>query len=280
MGVDSNGLQFLLSAKKAGVSFRSTMMIGRQNFNYLSRSDISKALTDHNLSDRSAEILELFFIEKLLRLLGAELIELIDASAFEGATITHDLNLPIPECTKNKFSAVLEFGTLEHVFNFPQAMKNVMELVAPDGHLLMMTPTNNQMGHGFYQFSPELLFRVLSQENGFKIEEMYLSEERKGSSWYRVSDPAISGRRVGYVNGRPACLMVKAKRTQIVEIFKQSPQQSDYSEKWKQVSKGTVRHHGLKALLPEAVKQKLRKARSIWWRINNRPDPTLFERVR
>jgi hypothetical protein len=32
-----------------------------------------------------------------------------------------------------------------------------------------VTPANNQMGHGFYQFSPELFFRVFSQENGYLL---------------------------------------------------------------------------------------------------------------
>ena len=70
-------------------------------------------------------------------MMGAASIASIDASDYENASFIHDLNLPLPEQMKNKYSAAIDFGTLEHVFNYPQALKNAMESVATGGHFLV-----------------------------------------------------------------------------------------------------------------------------------------------
>ena len=92
----------------------------------------------------------------------------IDASAYENATMVHDMNLPVGDELKQKFSVVIDGGTLEHVFNFPTAIRNCMEMLKVGGHFFAHTMANNFMGHGFYQFSPELFYRVFSPENGFR----------------------------------------------------------------------------------------------------------------
>jgi 2-polyprenyl-3-methyl-5-hydroxy-6-metoxy-1,4-benzoquinol methylase len=73
----------------------------------------------------------------------------IDASDYENATYVHDLNVPIPDHLKGQFDLVDDGGTLEHVFNFPVALRNCMEMVKVGGHLLLNVPTNNFVGHGF-----------------------------------------------------------------------------------------------------------------------------------
>ena len=35
------------------------------------------------------------------------------------------------------------------------------------GSIFVNTPANNMMGHGFYQFSPELMYRIFAEANGF-----------------------------------------------------------------------------------------------------------------
>src|SRR5262249_26462815 len=152
-------------------------------------------------------------------------------SSFEGASVIHDINLPIPDELKGRFSVVIDGGTLEHVFNFPQALKNAMEMVAVHGHFLAVTPSNNWMGHGFYQFSPELFFRAFSDENGFKIENMFICGWLRGR-WYRVSDPKVIGQRVELINNYPMFLLVQAKRLYKADIFATAPQQSDYVASW------------------------------------------------
>lgn len=107
-----------------------------------------------------------------------------------------------------------------------------MEMVQPGGHLVVITPANNFMGHGFYQFSPELFFRVCSPENGFEVARAILSEVDPEAPWYQVVDPAKVRRRVELVNSRPAYLMLLAHKVRQVPVLAVAPQQSDYSALW------------------------------------------------
>src|SRR6185295_9992131 len=127
------------------------------------------------------------YAEPLFHALGARKVFALDASAFEGAQVVHDLNLPIGPDLQEKFDLVYDGGTLEHVFNFPVALKNCMQLVRPGGQLILHTVTNNYCGHGFYQFSPELFFRALSPENGFEMERMVLHRIGPYGRWYEVT---------------------------------------------------------------------------------------------
>jgi 2-polyprenyl-3-methyl-5-hydroxy-6-metoxy-1,4-benzoquinol methylase len=96
--------------------------------------------------------------------LGVAELDSIDYSAYEGATIMHDPNRPLPDELRGKFDAIIECGTLEHVFNFPVAIGNLMEMLKVGGYLFMTTVGNNLFGHGFYQFSAEIMYRIFTIE--------------------------------------------------------------------------------------------------------------------
>ena len=117
MGVDTHVLRLLSESRKGGLSFSSTIMIGRQNYWALNPSDLCSALGIK--SEDASALFEQRYIEPLLKRLGAVRIESLDNSAFEQATVIHDLNEPIPEHLKASFSCVFDGGALEHVFNFP-----------------------------------------------------------------------------------------------------------------------------------------------------------------
>jgi hypothetical protein len=106
-----------------------------------------------------------------------------------------------------------------------------MEMVAVGGHFLAITPCNNWMGHGFYQFSPELFFRAFSEENGFNLQHMFTCRSLRGR-WYRVSDPKSIGQRVELINNYQTSLLIQAKRLRETEVFATAPQQSDYVAIW------------------------------------------------
>ena len=231
MGLDFQGLRLIRELPRMGISFSATVMIGRQTYSDLLKpSDL--ASTFGITEQEATPELAFKYIEPRLCLLGATRIESIDRSDYEQATILHDMNQPIPDALKGSFSLVFESGTLEHIFNFPQSIKNCMEMVRVGGHFVGITVANNLMGHGFYQFSPELYYRVLSAENGFQIEAMWLAETPKGAQWYRVADPQSVGYRVELTNMRSTYLIVVARRVRDAEIFKATPQQSDYMATW------------------------------------------------
>src|SRR5207253_612765 len=135
------------------------------------------------------------------------------------------------------YDTVLEAGSLEHIFNFPTALKNVMQAVKIGGSLFIQTPADNYFGHGFYQFSPELFYRALSAENGFEVRRMHLLEHFYpchffATQTYEVTDPAKLRRRVTLVNNRPALLLIEARRVAEKPLFATTPQQSDYFALW------------------------------------------------
>lgn len=212
-------------------------MIGRQEL-HLSAAALKTNLLDFGYFAAANEVDDLMsqaggFAEPLLEALGAIEICSFDASAYEGASHVHDFNSPIDTSFKNRFSAVIDAGTLEHIFNFPVAISSCMEMVEVGGHFIGITPANNWAGHGFYQFSPELFFRIFSQPNGFRIVRMIMFENRPSARWFEVADPDAIKERVSLINAEPTFLLVLAKKVASVQIFGAPPQQSDYVALWK-----------------------------------------------
>ena len=240
MAFDTQGIRFLLHARRRGVSFGEVATLGRQTL-LASRAELAALAAEfpaHESAQRDAVLAAAGdFAEPLLRLLGARAITAFDISDFEGATVQHNFNIPLPESYDARFDTVIDAGSLEHIFQFPVAMANLMRLVKPGGHLILITPTNHFSGHGFYQFSPELFHRVLAPENGFQIERMLATELFPDSFWYEVPDPAAVRGRVIINSCCETYLCVLALRTHVCPIFASPPQQSDYSALWQ--SSGT-----------------------------------------
>lgn len=214
------------------------VMIGRQNL-HLKENELRECLEKFNFSGfRMDDILNHSnpFAEGLFSYLGAKNIESIDASSFEDATIIHDMNTPFGEIkpSKEKFDLVLDSGTLEHVFNFPQAIKNCMDMVNKEGHFIGIYPCNNFFGHGFYQFSSELFYRTFSEQNGFKIIDVILFVDESDTKFYSVPDTNSVYQRMQFTNTKPVYIYVLAEKVSNKEIFKTYPIQMDYSHiKWK-----------------------------------------------
>jgi hypothetical protein len=135
---------------------------------------------------------------------------------------------------------VIEAGTLEHIFNVPEALRSLMRAAKVGGGLYASMPTNNLCGHGFYQFSPELLFRVLGPDNGYEVETAVIVparfpsiEIRPALAAYAVRDPEEVRSRVGLMSRKAATLVVFAKRVSAADPLAIAPVQSDYTARWK-----------------------------------------------
>ena len=229
MGLDKNGVKLLLHAKQLGVKFDRVATIGRQML-YVKEKEMKHLLISAGLDDAGSETgFKLnSYAEAFFKKLGAERSDSLDASAYEDATIIHDMNLPLPKEFFSRYSVVIDGGSLEHVFNFPVAIKNCMNLIEKDGYYIGITPANNFLGHGFYQFSPELYYRIFSEANGFQVRKMYLYADHKKAVFYEVLDPLELKRRVIMANSSPSYLFIMAQKTEDKEVFKVVPQQSDY----------------------------------------------------
>lgn len=234
MGFNIKTTELLIESKKLGINFSSVGMLGRQTLNG-SFFEFQKLFERFGFPAENIIKRDNRYSEPFLTILGAKKIESFDASNYEGATNICDMNLPIESQYKEKYSLMIDSGSLEHIFNFPQAIKNCMEMVKQGGHMIGVTPANNFFGHGFYQFSPELFFRIFSETNGFEIEKMWLFFPFSSSKVYEVKDPAAVKSRVSLMNTTETFLFYIAKRKSVKTIFSRFPQQSDYeNQKWNQ----------------------------------------------
>jgi SAM-dependent methyltransferase len=245
MGLTYYDAKRLWEARLSDVSFDNIITCSHLQL-YLHASELDSLRQEHRVKhNRSVEIplrnyrfgeyADRFWQE----FLDVKNVQTMDYSEYENASIVHDLNHPVPERLHGQFDAVIEAGSLEHIFNFPVAIANLMRMTKAGGRVFLSTPANNLCGHGFYQFSPELMYRVFSPENGFEqtkvvfIEGSYPSMERtpiRGA--YQVADPATVHSRVGLVSERPVTMIVDSKKTRDVEPFAEPPQQSDYVVAW------------------------------------------------
>jgi hypothetical protein len=245
MAVDFNAVKFLFWAKKLGASYERTVTLGHLHFT-CSRRKLHRAVRDFGLPGTAEEIdrclyrvpMTPLFSDEFLRFLGAKEIVTSDYSDFEGATYLHDLNERYPEDMRGRFDMVLDGGTLEHIFNCPAALRHCMELIRLGGHFVTITPSHNFMGHGFYQLSPELFFRVFQEGNGFTLRKMVLFKWlAEDATFYEVKDPAVTGYRTELFSATPMLLAVLAQRTAEVPILARPPQESDYVAVWEKQRK-------------------------------------------
>jgi hypothetical protein len=229
MGLNINGTKLLLKLAREGVKFGSVVTIGRQRLS-ASKRGLQRNLDEFGFKASATDIKQANkgYCEAFFKLLGADVVDSMDVSDYEMATILHDMNMPIPDVLKSKYKTVVDSGSLEHVFNFPVAIRNCMEMIQVGGQYIGITPANNFFGHGFYQFSPELFYRIFSESNGFSIKKMFFFIDDKNTSFYEVKDPLEVRERVILNNAYPSYLFIWAQKETSKEIFKITPQQSDY----------------------------------------------------
>ena len=208
MGVDINTSRCLLYLRKLGVDFTRTAMIGRQTL-HVQRRALQESFREFGQVLDDARVEEIYtrsdgFADELLVHLGATEVHSFDVSAYEGPTHLHDMNTAVPEALKGQYSMVLDGGTLEHVFNFPVAIRNCMEMVRIGGHYVGIVPANNWMGHGFYQFSPELYCGIFTRENGFELVSLVAFEDALLQAAVKRRGPALEGCCPGHRRPPPA----------------------------------------------------------------------------
>lgn len=166
MGLPPPALRFLIRQHQQKPFHGAVLTFGRQNV-YASLDAVLRMLKSEGVRVPAERVLQAKAAEKgkryisdgtFFRLLGAQEVVALDCSDFEGAEIVHDLNVAVPAKLRNRFDLVVDGGTLEHVFDIRQVMMNIGLLLRPDGRVIHMSPTNNYVNHGFYQFSPTFFY--------------------------------------------------------------------------------------------------------------------------
>lgn len=192
------------------------------------------------------------FADDLFRdVFGFETVTSIDFSDYEGATVIQDIGGLLDPELIGKFDLAVDGGTLEHVFNFPAGIANLMRLVRIGGAVYTQNPCNGLAGHGFYQFSPELMHRVFSEQNGFKalfvrvsVSRTLAVEQTIDQPVYDVVDPSQYGGRINIASGCPVLLMCLAEKKSDVEPFRMPVLQSDYLPRWSSATRQALNWKG------------------------------------
>ncbi len=91
--------------------------------------------------------------------------DIFDFEIYEGSEIRIDLNDPVPEKFHQQYDAVVDQGTTEHIFDYPQVLRNCATLVKKNGYIFHGVPMNLP-NHGFYNISPTLYYDFY-EDNGF-----------------------------------------------------------------------------------------------------------------
>ncbi|MGI0073861.1 MAG: methyltransferase domain-containing protein [Nitrosotalea sp.] len=234
MGFEIHTLNFLRYALKKSGGFGKTATIGRQAITILRKKDIKKIL---NLPQ---EVDYGIYCENLLQdNFGSVNVDSYDYSDYEDATYTHDMNKPLPSNLVNaehQYDTIIDFGSLEHIFNLPQAFENLSTMCRDGGVILHALPANNWCGHGFWQFSPELFYSMYSEANGYAETEVFFAGLTDNKHWYKVKKPENGIRRVVGGGSEVYCLV----RTKKVKDFSHdNVQQSDFVRAWKGENKGS-----------------------------------------
>ena len=121
---------------------------------------------------------------------------------------------------------------MEHVFNFPTALRSAMELLKKDGRLFIHTPVNNTSGHGFYQFCPETFYAALGKDNGFEVERLIIHKTGPYGRWFQASNPDVIRERIELITFTPVMALVQASRVEVKPIFQKWPNQALYADMW------------------------------------------------
>jgi hypothetical protein len=253
---------FLAECWREGARFGSTLTLGRPDCFMWSRDlrRIARLLPRNSKFAESVWRGEVpAYMEELFTAMGATRLDSLDASDFEGATILQDLNEPLAEHLNSQYDAVVDTGTLEHVFNVPTAFKNVMNALKVGGHFFATLPANNYCGHGFYQFSAEFFYRVFSTQNGFEMCKLFVSPAYAAGKWldgpvFEVLDPEEVKGRVEIEGRRKMVFLVQARKVRQDAVFATWPQQSDYSAVWSRGSASQDRQDNQLTVLQSVAK--------------------------
>lgn len=222
MGFDIQMFKLLKNTYDKYGEFGETLTIGRQGLH------TPKHIVEMILNVTGVEQTE-FADDVLRKYMGSTSVDSVDFSNYEGASIVLNMGKPIENITK-KFDTIIDGGCLEHIYEVTTALRNVSKLCKVGGTIVHVLPTNNQCGHGFYQFSPELFFSLYSEKNGYSDTEVFLGDTTN-PNWTVQMPPPNLGERHDIAHPNPLYVMVRTKLRR-EEFNHDNVQQSDYSYIW------------------------------------------------
>lgn len=97
-------------------------------------------------------------------------IDLGDARADWRCDLNHPVDIP------EKFDAIANFGTAEHIFNIAEVFRSMHVLLREGGVQLHIMPVVGAVNHGFYNIHPTVYFDV-AKANDYVVEDIRYIDE-------------------------------------------------------------------------------------------------------
>jgi hypothetical protein len=143
---------------------------------------------------------------------------------------------------------MLDSGTVEHVFNIGNAIRNAVGMVKVGGRAIFLSPAAGYMDHGFYTLSPGLFFDFFTA-NGWRIDTLNLirhSFEIRGRFRAYAYKPETSRALTSGPNALPYLVLAVATRLP-ASTTNNVPQQRRWVDTWdgRDIDKRTGRRQEL-----------------------------------
>jgi len=191
MGLGGQAIDAIAREHKYKPITGDVLFVGRQT-TYVTPDELAQKLREHgNAVDPGAIEIdrttvgrragygekELVTDRSILCALGVSSVKAIDISAYEGAEIVHDLNLPVPPHLEGAADFLVDGSTLDNVFDPAMALRNYTKLLKPKGRLLLVNAYNT-LESAYTLCSPPWFFDYFA-ENGFADCKVYLMMGRR-----------------------------------------------------------------------------------------------------
>ena len=239
MGIDKTALELILLSqnyvKRNGDDEANILTLGRQQI-HISKNDINHLLCKYNFTSLVNKYNVYDYSENLFTNLFEQkwkyiFVDSMDNSDYEGASIIHNLNNPFN--SSKKYQYIYDGGTIEHIFNIPQVIENIIDMLDINGLFVSITCNNNFSGHGIYQFSPEFFLSSLNEKYGMKIEAIYLGKVHTPfEEWIDVNDYKGGRNCTKFDDSEPVYILTIARKISNIRenLITNSPHQYSYEK--------------------------------------------------
>lgn len=263
MGIAKAALSLLFEFKATNRLSGTVCQLGRQTINVTPRQFVAVArrFAFDKVAARIASAGKIDDVV-LFKALGFEAVESIDYSDYESPTHVLDFNNPVPLEFHGKYDLIFDGGTTEHIFNLPQCLKNIHNMLKPGGVVIHASPSTNHVDHGFYMFSPTLFYDWY-MSNRFEIVKSYIAEYpmNPDRTWIVYDYQPGSLNPLSFVGlGSKRLLIWFAARKLEQSTCDVVPQQGSYLKVW-EAAKAETAGHAMPASRAQALKRYIQENR-------------------
>jgi SAM-dependent methyltransferase len=141
----------------------------------------------------------------------------------------------VPKDYWGKFDVIYDGGTAEHVFHFPQVLKNIHLMLKENGVIIHVSPSHNHVDHGFYMFSPQVYYEYYhTNRYAIKTSQVFEYSPRYNDPWtvYHYQPGALDRLAYGGFGSKMLAIHLVAQKT-ADSTSCVIPQQGGYVTAWK-----------------------------------------------